>query len=72
MEELVKDLVSQLKKLDCGDNSCLFSQGKHGMRTNGGCSCLAALPQGLRIAIERVWYQAKNKKEKEVLWKKPD
>jgi len=24
---------------DCGDNSCLYSPNKGGMRTNGGCRC---------------------------------
>ncbi|MFA5429520.1 MAG: hypothetical protein WC279_15050 [Sulfurimonas sp.] len=66
MEELIKDLVLQLKKLDCGDNSCLFSQNRTGMLTNGGCRCLTTLPQGLRIAITRVWYQANDKKEQEI------
>lgn len=26
---------------DCGDNSCRFAIKKGGMRTNGGCRCLA-------------------------------
>lgn len=66
MEELIKDLVLQLQKLDCGDNSCEFSRSKNGMRTNGGCRCLGSLPLGLRIAITRVWYKANDKKEKEI------
>lgn len=65
MEELIKDMVLQLKELDCWDNSCVFSQNKTGMRTNGGCRCLGSLPPGLRIAITRVWYKANDKKEKE-------
>lgn len=24
---------------DCCDNSCIFSSGRGGMRTNGGCRC---------------------------------
>lgn len=27
--------------MDCGDNSCNFAIDKGGMRTNGGCRCLA-------------------------------
>jgi hypothetical protein len=28
---------------DCGDNSCIFSSGRGGMRTNGGCRCFEGL-----------------------------
>lgn len=31
--------ITELKELDCGDNSCYFARGKGGMRTNGGCRC---------------------------------
>lgn len=31
--------IGELLHLDCGDNSCLASGKKGGMRTNGGCRC---------------------------------
>lgn len=31
--------MERLKKLDCGDNGCLYAEEKGGMRTNGGCRC---------------------------------
>lgn len=31
--------MTDFKKPDCGDHSCLFAEKKTGMRTNGGCRC---------------------------------
>lgn len=37
--------------LDCGDNSCLFALNRSGMRTNGGCRCLADIRQPMRHVL---------------------
>ena len=65
MSEMIKELVLALSKLDCGDNSCLFAKNKKGVRTNGGCRCLSGLKLGVRIAIEKIWYEHKDKEVSE-------
>jgi hypothetical protein len=35
--------------LDCGDNSCMFTEHKGEMRTNGGCRCLTELPPAQQL-----------------------
>ena len=61
--------------IDCGDNSCLCSEKKSGMRTNGGCRCerddlkIAVMywkrrALDLRDAID--WVSKKSKRQKGV------
>ena len=52
----VMPLIKELKKLDCGSNSCIFAQDKSGQRTNSGCNCLKLLPIGVRIILEKIWH----------------
>jgi len=53
--------------LDCGDNSCLFRDNTKpgGMRTNGGCSCFADLPQAKRLFVNKMLWTIKRLQEKE-------
>lgn len=50
--------------MDCGDNSCLFVEAgdRGGMRTNGGCRCLADLnlrgPTGPAAKLIKSWLAA--------------
>lgn len=42
-------LLKDLSKLDCLDNTCHFKgRGPGGMRTNGGCRCLRDTPRELK------------------------
>lgn len=59
VEEEKKELIKALLELDCGDNSCLFSSNKGGMRTNGGCRCLKEFPTKLQLAIKRIYWNYK-------------
>ena len=54
---LVKELITALSQMDCGDNSCIFAKEKKGQRTNGGCRCLSGLPLAVKIAIQKIWYE---------------
>lgn len=50
------ELIAELRKLDCRDNSCRFAENKTGQRTNGGCTCLSSLPWDLRRVLERIHF----------------
>lgn len=43
----LKQLAENMEA-DCGDNSCRFAKNKSGMRTNGGCRCVAIRDPSLR------------------------
>lgn len=45
-----------MELLDCGDHSCRFAKDKSGMRTNGGCRCLKALDEPLRLRIHATFH----------------
>ena len=38
-QRAIDEIYEQTKRLDCGDQSCLFAKDKSGQRTNGGCRC---------------------------------
>lgn len=41
--------------LDCGDNSCYFSQNKSGMRTNAQCRCFQELQGKKRRGVKQIF-----------------
>lgn len=47
-------LITAMRQLDCGDNSCEFAQQRTGMRTNGGCRCLP-VKTAVRVELIKLW-----------------
>ena len=53
------EVLDELRKMDCGDNSCVFAKDKRGARTNGGCRCLNGVkPDINRVHVEKTLWLA--------------